>query len=87
VSIRRTGLPRDGAPEPAGRGSGFQAHIKGATLADLIQMECLSGARRVVRVTSGTHTGFLYFRSGAVVHATTRTITGEDAVLDMLSWS
>jgi hypothetical protein len=87
MNTKPTGLPRDAAPAPPLRGSGFQAQIRGATLADLVQMECLSGARRVVRVTSGIHTGFLYFRAGALVHATTRMLTGEAAVLDMLSWN
>lgn len=77
---------RDGGGS-SGRGSGFQAQIRGASLADLVQMECLAGSRRVVRVTSGIHAGFLYFRSGALVHATTRALSGEAAVLDMLSWS
>jgi hypothetical protein len=67
--------------------SGFQAQIKGASLADLIQMECLAGSHRVVRISSGTNVGFLYFRKGAVVHATARNLLGEAAALEILSWS
>ena len=67
--------------------AGFQAQIKGASLADLVQMECLSGSRRVVRVTSAGNMGHLFFRGGAVVHATTRNIAGEAAALEILSWN
>jgi hypothetical protein len=77
---------REGPPSSP-RSSGFQAQIKGASLSDLVQMECLAGSRRVVRVTSGANIGFLYFRGGGLVHAVARTLTGEAAALDMLSWN
>ncbi|MGO9837559.1 MAG: DUF4388 domain-containing protein [Polyangiaceae bacterium] len=67
--------------------SGFQARIKGASLADLIQMECLAGSKLVVRVTSGSKVGYLYFRGGSVVHATTPTSSGEPAAMEMLAWN
>ena len=35
------------------RESGFRANLHGASLADLVQMECLSGRERVMRVSSG----------------------------------
>jgi hypothetical protein len=68
------------------RGSGFQGQIRGATLADLVQMECLAGSRRVVRVVSGPNSGFLYFRSGALVHASAKGLVGEAAAMEMLKW-
>jgi hypothetical protein len=67
--------------------SGFQGQIKGASLADLVQMECLAGSHRVVRVTSANDVGYMYFQAGAVVHAAARALTGEAAVLEMLQWS
>jgi hypothetical protein len=73
-------------PAAAGRGSGFQAKIRGANLADLVQMECLSGSRRVVRVTSGDLVGYLFFRSGHLVHALARSLIGEAAAMEMLAW-
>jgi hypothetical protein len=76
---------RDG-PSSSARGSGFQARIKGASLADLVQMECLAGSRRVVRVTSGDQVGYLFFRAGHLVHALARSLTGEAAALEMLGW-
>ena len=69
------------------RGAGFQARISGASLSDLVQMECLAGSQSVVRVTSAGATGHLYFRGGAVVHAVSRSLSGETAALDMLSWN
>src|SRR5580704_13715796 len=74
------------APSSSVRGSGFQARIKGANLADLVQMECLAGSRRVVRVTSGDQVGYLFFRGGQVVHALARSLIGEAAALEMLGW-
>ena len=67
--------------------AGFQAQIKGASLADLVQMECLAGSQRVVRVTSAGNVGFLYFRAGSVVHAATKNLLGEPAAQEILSWN
>ncbi|MGD0676013.1 MAG: DUF4388 domain-containing protein [Polyangiaceae bacterium] len=80
-------VPSDRSGPPSDPRSGFQAQIKGASLGDLVQMECLAGSYRVVRVTSGGSAGFLYFRGGAVVHAVARSLVGEAAALDMLSWN
>ncbi len=76
---------RDG-PTSSVRGAGFQARIKGANLADLVQMECLAGSRRVVRVTSGEQVGYLFFRTGHLVHALARSLIGEAAAMEMLGW-
>ncbi len=43
-----------GAGEP-----GFRANITGASLADLVQMECLANSKMVVRVVSGNDVGYL----------------------------
>ncbi len=77
---------REGPPKPV-TPSGFQAKIRGVSLADLIQMECLAGSKLVVRVTSGAKVGYLYFRGGSVVHAVTATGLGEAAAMEMLAWS
>jgi hypothetical protein len=76
---------RDGPPSGV-RGQGFQARIKGANLADLVQMECLAGSKRAVRVTSGDLVGYLFFRGGQVVHALARSFIGDAAALEMLGW-
>jgi hypothetical protein len=72
---------------PSETRSGFQAQIKGASLGDLVQMECLAGSHRAVKVTSANNVGYLYFRGGAVVHAAARALVGEAAALEVLSWN
>jgi hypothetical protein len=78
--------PPDRSPQSDSR-PGFQAQIKGASLGDLVQMECLAGSHRVVRVTSNGNVGYLYFRGGSVVHAVSRSLVGDPAALEILLWS
>jgi len=68
------------------RESGFRANIRGANLADLVQMECLSGHERVIRISSGSDVGYLFFRGGQIVHAVSRRGIGETAALEILRW-
>ncbi len=68
------------------RESGFRANLNGASLADLVQMECLSGRQRVIRVSSGSDVGYLFFRGGQIVHAISRQDIGEGAALEILRW-
>ncbi len=77
---------RGGTPANGSGPSGFHGQIKDASLSDLVQMECLAGSRGVVRVTSGGQLGYLFFRAGAVVHATAGALVGEPAALEMLTW-
>jgi hypothetical protein len=69
------------------RESGFRAHLHGASLADLVQMECLSGRERVIRVSSAGEVGYLFFRGGQIVHAVSRRGIGETAALEILRWN
>ena len=69
------------------RESGFRANLHGASLADLVQMECLSGRERVMRVCSGGEVGYLFFRAGQLVHAVSRRGVGETAALEILRWN
>jgi hypothetical protein len=69
------------------RESGFRANLHGASLADLVQMECLSGRERVIRVSSAGEVGYLYFRAGQIVHAVSRRGIGETAALEILRWN
>jgi hypothetical protein len=66
--------------------SGFRAHLTGASLADLVQMECLARTTQVVRVVSGDDVGYLYFQAGAIVHAMSSGAIGEAAALEILGW-
>jgi hypothetical protein len=69
------------------RESGFRANLHGASLADLVQMECLSGRERVIRVSSGSEVGYMFFRGGQIVHAVSRRGIGETAALEILRWN
>ncbi|HKQ67737.1 MAG TPA: DUF4388 domain-containing protein [Polyangiaceae bacterium] len=66
--------------------SGFQARFQGANLWDLVQIECLSKSRRVVRVTTLGKVGYLYFDGGNIVHANTLGLDGEAAAFEILRW-
>jgi hypothetical protein len=87
TKLAMTSKPSSDPGSPNDTRSGFQAQIKGASLGDLVQMECLAGSHRAVKVTSANNVGYLYFRGGAVVHAAARALVGEAAALEILSWS
>lgn len=80
-------IPRPSRPTADSNASrGFAARLDGASLADLVQIECMRGVKRVIRVTSEGRFGYLYFDQGQVVHATTAGRFGESAALAILSW-
>lgn len=82
---RRSGAePVSRTPEPA---VGFHAKLEGASLWDLVQMECLARSRLVVEVTGEGGVGYLYFDTGRVVHAATSRQRGEAAALEILGWT
>lgn len=66
--------------------SGFRANLTGASLSDLVQLECLARTTQVVRVVSGDEVGYLYFQSGDIVHAMSSDAVGEPAALEILGW-
>jgi hypothetical protein len=66
---------------------GFQGTVQGATLHDLIQMECLMMSARAVRVAQDGKSGRIYFAGGQIVHAETGTLTGEAALFELLTWT
>ena len=51
---------------------------------DLVQVTCLSGARRVIQVGCGASSGHLYLQGGQVVHATIGHLVGDEAALAIL---
>lgn len=67
-------------------GEGFNARLVGVTLADLIQMKCMSGATESVRVSSSGRFGILHFEQGQLTQAATRELRGDAAVLELLNW-
>src|SRR5256885_9076588 len=83
VDPQRRNTPAAPPPLPA---PGFSARLRGETLFDLIQFECLQGSSKIVRVTSGERSGFLFFRQGNLVHATLGGRAGEEALRALLRW-
>ncbi|HSC86871.1 MAG TPA: DUF4388 domain-containing protein [Polyangiaceae bacterium] len=82
-----TDFPRTSFPESEPPTStGFAARLEGASLAELIQIECLRGVRRIIRVTSEGRIGYLFFDQGQVVHATAAGRVGDSAAMWLLSW-
>jgi hypothetical protein len=71
-------------PSPA---VGFHAKLEGASLWDLVQMECLARSRLAVEVTGEGGVGYLYFDGGRVVHASTLRNRGQAAALEILGWT
>jgi hypothetical protein len=66
--------------------TGFRAQLGGASLWDLVQIECLARKRRVARVTTPGNIGYIYFDEGNIVHASTFELEGEAAACQMLQW-
>lgn len=58
----------------------------GASLPDLIQMQCLTMVTRAVRVDANSVTGRIYFAGGQIVHASVGMLSGEAALFEMLGW-
>ncbi|HEY2903504.1 MAG TPA: DUF4388 domain-containing protein [Polyangia bacterium] len=83
-SPRREVEPPPETPEPA---VGFHAKLEGASLWDLVQMECLARSRLVVEITGEGGVGYLYFDAGQVVHASTPRNYGLPAAYEILGWT
>src|SRR5690348_10726259 len=62
------------------------AHPDADSIEARVQDACTSGHTGVVRVTVIGDIGYWYFRRGAIIHATTLDLAGEEAALAMLSW-
>lgn len=75
---------RDSIPSPS---SGFDGKLRCPSLADLVQLECLSGARAAIEINSNGRIGRMFFEHGEIVHALAPGVSGEDAVFEILGWS
>lgn len=74
------------APSEVHASKGFTASLMGVTLADLIQMKCMSGATESIRISSAGKLGMLQFLKGHLTHAATGDLMGDSAVLELLHW-
>jgi hypothetical protein len=83
------GSSQENGAKPAASAAprGFSAQLRGASLWDLVQMECLARSHRVVRIVGEGGVGYIYFDRGQIVHATTAHKTGQEAALEILGWN
>ncbi|MDB4982301.1 MAG: response regulator receiver protein [Myxococcales bacterium] len=87
MSVSRNGVDAAHPSTPEPTTSGFHAQLDGASLWDLVQMECLARSHLVIQVTGEGGTGYLYFDAGRVVHATTARNRGVAAAYEILDWT
>jgi two-component system chemotaxis response regulator CheB len=68
------------------QGAGFAGTLKNIQLADLIQICCLSAVSLGIQVTQDNQQGRIYIDAGAIVHAETQSLRGEDAFFTIMGW-
>ncbi|MDJ0781206.1 MAG: chemotaxis protein CheB [Desulfosarcinaceae bacterium] len=68
------------------QGVGFAGTLKNIQLADLIQICCLSAVSLGIQVTQDDQQGMIYIDAGAIVHAETQSLKGEDAFYAIMGW-
>lgn len=86
VIVQNRGIT-DSPPQTQPVTRGFSAQLRGASLWDLVQIECLSRSRRTMQVVGEGGVGYLYFDRGRIIHASTARGAGEPAALEILSWT
>lgn len=67
------------------RDSGFRG-VQSKSLADIIQLECISQSSSVLRITNGDLTGRIWIQDGELIDAHTGDANGEAAVRKILGW-
>jgi hypothetical protein len=64
---------------------GFRG-VQSKSLVDIIQLECLSQASSVLKITNGVVEGKIWIQNGEVIHAEAPDCTAEPAFQRILSW-
>lgn len=64
---------------------GFSGTLRQVGLTDVIQIECLRRSSCILEVNNPETFGAIYIESGAIVHATTGSLTGETALYRILA--
>jgi len=64
---------------------GFRG-VQSKSLVDIIQLECLSQASSVLKITNGVLEGKIWIQNGEVIHAEAADCTAEPAFQRILSW-
>ncbi len=72
-------------PFPGGNPRGFCGEVEGVTLADMVQLACLSGDSRVLSIRSPKGRGEIFFDKGEVMHAAFEGKVGEEAFYQLMA--
>jgi hypothetical protein len=64
----------------------LKGNLTDVSLADLIQLQCQSGATACLRVQGQAQTAELYVTGGELVHAQAGDLQGEEVVYQLLAW-
>jgi formylglycine-generating enzyme required for sulfatase activity len=65
---------------------GFSGKLRNFPLLDIIQMACVARRDGCLRVRRRGETGEIVLQDGRIIHAVTRSKTGEAALLEVLCW-
>ncbi len=66
---------------------GFQGTVDGVDLIDIVQFNALSRATAALKVLTDEQEGMIFFKDGAVVHATCEQLVGEVAFFTILGFN
>ena len=87
---RQESISTDATPGPVGVESGaagFSGKLRNFPLLDIIQMACVARRDGRLRVRRRGETGEIVLRDGRIIHAVTKSKSGEPALLDVLCWT
>jgi hypothetical protein len=65
---------------------GFAGKVEHLELQHIIQIACLAGISATIIVRQGNQKGYIYVRSGQILHAAVRDFAGQEAVNEMVGW-
>src|ERR1700760_2933727 len=65
---------------------GFAGKVEHLELQHIIQIACLAGICGTIIVWQGNQKGYIYVRSGQILHAAVGGLAGQEAVNEMVGW-
>jgi hypothetical protein len=66
--------------------TGFAGKVDHLELQHVIQIACLAGITATILVRQRNQKGYIYVRSGQILHAVAGSLTGQEAVNEMVFW-